>query len=41
VVTESQEFVNSAPVGITAGLGSTVWFLGVGTNRVYETGVPH
>ena len=40
-VTESQEFPNSAPVGITAGVASRVWFLGVGTNRVYETVVPH
>ena len=40
VVTESQEFPNSAPVGITAGVASRVWFLGVGTNRVYETVVP-
>ena len=40
VVTESQEFVNSAPAGITAGVASRVWFLGVGTNRVYETAVP-
>jgi virginiamycin B lyase len=40
VVTESQEFVNSAPVGITAGIASRVLFLGVGTNRVYETVVP-
>jgi streptogramin lyase len=41
VVTESQEFPGSAPVGITAGVGSRVWFLGVGTNRVYETVAPH
>jgi streptogramin lyase len=40
VVTESQEFVNSAPEGITAGVASRVWFLGLGTNRVYETVVP-
>jgi streptogramin lyase len=40
VVTESQEFINSAPVGITAGVASRVWFLGTGTNRVYETVVP-
>ena len=40
VVTESQEFPNSAPVGITAGVASRVWFLGTGTNRVYETVVP-
>ena len=40
VVTESVEFVQSAPVGITAGVASRVWFLGVGTNRVYETVVP-
>ena len=41
VVTESQEFPRSAPTGITAGVGSRVWFLGVGTNRVYETVTPH
>jgi virginiamycin B lyase len=40
VVTESPEFPRSAPVGITAGVASRVWFLGVGTNRVYETVVP-
>ncbi|HEY6206173.1 MAG TPA: hypothetical protein VIW21_08415 [Chthoniobacterales bacterium] len=40
VVTESQEFINSAPNGITAGVASRVWFLGDGTNRVYETVVP-
>ena len=40
VVTESDEFVHSAPVGVTAGGGHTVWFLGSGTNRVYETVVP-
>ena len=40
VVTQSQEFPGSAPVGITAGVASRVWFLGVGTNRVYETVVP-
>ena len=40
VVTESPEFANSAPEGITAGVASRVWFLGVGTNRVYQTVVP-
>jgi sugar lactone lactonase YvrE len=41
VVTESPEFVSSAPVGITAAAASKrVLFLGVGTNRVYETVVP-
>jgi virginiamycin B lyase len=40
VVTESAEFVRSAPVGITAGVTRQVWFLGTGTNRVYETVVP-
>jgi len=40
VVTESPEIARSAPVGITAGLGSRVWFPGVGTNRVYETAAP-
>ena len=41
VVTESPEFVGSAPVGITAAVASKrVLFLGVGTNRVYETVVP-
>ena len=39
-VTESQEFINSAPLGITAGVASRVWFLGDGTNRVYLTVVP-
>jgi virginiamycin B lyase len=39
-VTESPEFVHSAPEGITAGVTSRVWFLGVGTNRVYETVAP-
>jgi virginiamycin B lyase len=40
VVTESPEIIGSAPVGITAGVASRVWFLGVGTSRVYETVVP-
>ena len=40
VVTESQEFPGSAPVGITAANGAHVLFLGVGTNRVYKTTVP-
>ena len=40
VVTESAECPQSAPVGITAGVGSGVWFLGVSTNRVYETVAP-
>jgi virginiamycin B lyase len=40
VVSESKEFVGSAPVGITSGSALRVWFLGVGTNRVYETVVP-
>jgi hypothetical protein len=40
VVTESQEFVNSAPQGITAGVASRVLFLGLGTNRVYQTVLP-
>lgn len=40
VVTESAEFIHSFPEGITAGTGSQVWFLGTGTNRVYETVVP-
>jgi virginiamycin B lyase len=40
IVTESPEFVRSAPGGITAGVGSLVWFLGGGTDRVYETVVP-
>jgi streptogramin lyase len=40
VVTESQEFIGSAPQAITAGVASRVWFLGVGTNRVYLTSVP-
>ena len=40
VVTESAEFFGSAPTGITAGVGSRVWFLGTSTNQVYETVVP-
>jgi streptogramin lyase len=40
VVSESAEFVHSAPAGITAGVTREVWFLGTGTNRVYETVVP-
>ena len=40
IVTESQEILNSAPTGITAGVASRVWFLGQGTNRVYMTAVP-
>jgi len=40
VVTESPEFVNSAPQGIAAGVASRVWFLGLGTNQVYETVAP-
>lgn len=40
VVTESDEFVNSAPVGVSAGRGSQVWLLGQGTNRVYQTFAP-
>lgn len=40
VVTESEEFVNSFPNGIAAGRGSRVWFLGTGTNRVYQTLFP-
>jgi virginiamycin B lyase len=37
IVTESVEFIHSFPEGITAGTGGQVWFLGTGTNRVYET----
>ncbi|HEY2714082.1 MAG TPA: hypothetical protein VGI60_16340 [Chthoniobacterales bacterium] len=40
VVTESAEFVDSAPTGITAGHNNQVWFLGTATNRVYQTVVP-
>ena len=40
VVTESPAFAGSAPLGITAGVASRVWFLGVGTNKVYATVVP-
>ena len=40
VVTESAEFFQSAPTGITAGVGNRVWFIGTNTNRVYETVVP-
>ena len=40
LVTESAEFVHSAPTGITAGVANKVWFLGFGNNRVYQTFVP-
>ena len=40
VVTESVVFPRSAPIGITAGVGSRVWFLASGTNQVIETTVP-
>jgi len=40
VVTESDEFVHSAPMGIVAGRANQVWFLGSGTNRVYNTFAP-
>ncbi len=40
VVTESPEFIHSSPTGITAGVGTRVWFLGTSSNRVYETVVP-
>gem|GEM_PF-1871547 len=40
VVTESAEFLGSGPTGITAGVGSRVWFLGASNNRVYNTVVP-
>jgi streptogramin lyase len=40
VVTESVEFVHSAPIGLTAGVGRQVWFVATGNNRVYETVVP-
>jgi len=40
VVTESDEFVSSAPVGVTAGKGSQAWMLGTGTNRVYQALFP-
>lgn len=39
VVTESMEFRNSQPTGITAGPGSVAWFLGMGT-KVYVTPFP-
>ena len=37
VVSESGEFVDSAPLGIAAGQRAEVWFLGSETNRVYDT----
>ncbi len=37
VVSESGEFVDSAPLGIAAGQRAEVWFLGSGSNRVYQT----
>src|SRR4030095_4061078 len=40
VVTESTPFPDSAPEGIAAGRNTQVWFLGAGTNRVYETVFP-
>ena len=40
VVTESAEFPHSAPTGITAGRGRSIWFLGFGNNKVYTTTVP-
>ena len=40
VVTESTPFPDSAPEGIAAGRKAQVWFLGVGTNQVYETVFP-
>lgn len=40
VVTESMEFRNSQPTGITAGERQSVWFLGYGNNRVYTTALP-
>ncbi len=40
VVSESEEFVHSFPNGIAAGRGGQVWFLGSGTNRVYQTVSP-
>jgi virginiamycin B lyase len=40
VVTESDEFFHSFPLGITAGKGGQVWFLATGNNRLYQTVVP-
>ena len=40
VVTESPVFIHSSPTGITAGVGSKVWFLGTSDDRVYETVLP-
>ncbi len=40
VVTESMEFRNSEPTGITAGRRGTAWFLGFGNNKVYRTTLP-
>lgn len=40
VVTESAPFPNSAPEGLTAGRKNQVWFLGYGTNQVYQTVFP-
>lgn len=40
LVTESQEFRNSQPTGITGGTPRTVWFLGYGNNKVYTTNLP-
>jgi virginiamycin B lyase len=41
IVTESPEFRNSEPTGITAGGGRNVWFLGYGNNKVYTISFPH
>jgi virginiamycin B lyase len=40
VISESNEFRNSQPTGITTGGGRNVWFLGYGDNKVYTTTFP-
>ncbi len=40
VVTESMEFRNSQPTGITAGPRGVAWFLGYGNEKVYVTPFP-
>src|SRR5450432_1501027 len=40
VVTQSPIVPGSAPLGITAGVGRAVWFLGDGSNSVYATNLP-
>jgi hypothetical protein len=36
LVKESPVFRDAGPTGIVVGLSNTVWFLGYGSNQVYE-----